>query len=90
MTGPFLAIPAGVTVLAGLVYEGIRRRKTDSTALNALRQEWISGLDEAAKQYQEAFAAATNIQGLEIIDRANEILLERVDELAHKEGYSRA
>jgi hypothetical protein len=84
IAGPFLAVPAGVTLLAGVVYAGIRNRRSRTTALDLLREEWVSGLDDTAKNYREAFVVAAAARGHEVIDRAIELLSDRRDELSRK------
>lgn len=84
LSGPLLALPAGVTLLAGVIYAGIRRQRSRATALSVLRQEWIDGLDQVAQDYREAFVAAAGVRGTEVIDRAIELLSERRDELSRK------
>ncbi|GAB3444943.1 hypothetical protein GCM10027436_33700 [Actinophytocola sediminis] len=84
IAGPFLAIPAGVTLIAGMVYGGIKKKRSKETALDVLRQEWIDGLGEAARHYQEAFVTAAALRGDEVIDRAIELLSGRMIELSHK------
>lgn len=84
LAGPLLAVPAGVTLLAGIVYTGIRNRQSRTTALDMLREEWVDGLDLAAKNYREAFVAAAAVRGTEVIDRAIELLSDRRDELSRK------
>ncbi|MEV0295759.1 hypothetical protein [Nocardia sp. NPDC050710] len=84
LSGGMIAIPAGITIAAGLAYEGLRRRKGRSTALDHLRQEWISGLDEVVHQYSQSYLAIAALRGQEVVTRAVELLSERRDELSRK------
>lgn len=84
LTGPLLAVPAGITLTAAIIYTEIRRRKTAETALDALRKEWLDGLNDAAKQYQDLFLASARVRGQMVIDRAIELLSERRYELSRK------
>jgi hypothetical protein len=84
ISGPALVIPAAVTVVAAVAYGLIVRRRSGNTELQELRRQWISDLDEAAAEYQSAFVAAAHMQGTEMIERAMDILSERVDELSRR------
>ena len=84
ISGPILAVPAGLTLAAGLVYGLIRRHKGKSDALDLLRSAWIQSLDEAAQDYQVIFVLAISAKATSIIDRAAEILAERGAELSRK------
>ena len=84
VSGPLLVVPAAVTLLAGIAYGTVRKSAAKRTALDALRQEWINGLDEAAKAYEGAFLAAAGVKGMSVVDRAIELLSERRDELSRR------
>lgn len=84
LSGPLLAAPVGVTLLAGLVYAAIRSQKGRSTALNALRQEWIEALDQDAKHFRDAYVVAATARGTGVVGRAIEILSKYRDELSRK------
>jgi hypothetical protein len=84
LTGGLIAIPIGVTMAAGLAYEGLRRRKGRQTARDHLRQEWTSGLDEVAAHYRMSYLAAATARGAEVVARSVELLSERHDELSRK------
>jgi hypothetical protein len=84
VSGPLLVIPAAVTLLAGITYGAARKSASKRTALDALRQEWIDGLDAAAKAYKDAFLAAASVKGMSVVDRAVELLSERRDELSRR------
>jgi hypothetical protein len=84
ISGYALAIPAGVVVLAGVVYGVARRSNARTTALTLLRKELIDGLDQVADHYRDAFLAAALTQGAEVIARVMELVAERRDELSRK------
>jgi len=82
--GPVLWVPAGVAAGAGLLYAAVRHQKSKTTSLDLLREEWINDLDRAAAEYRQAFTAAMAVNGVTVIERAKEILAERLVELSHK------
>jgi hypothetical protein len=84
ISGPILAVPAGVTLAAVLVWGIARQTRGKSDALDLLRRAWIQGLDKAAKDYQVIFILANSGRANEVIDRAIEILTERSVELTRK------
>ncbi|WP_162641870.1 GTPase domain-containing protein [Streptosporangium sp. 'caverna'] len=81
---PALIVSGGVAVLAGIMYGTIRRNKSKSTALDHLRKEWIENLDKTAEHYRGAYAYAVGGRGTLIIDRVDELLSERRDELSRE------
>jgi hypothetical protein len=84
ISGPFIAIPVGITVAAGLIYGVVRWVKGNTDALDLLRQAWVESLNEQAKRY-EALATVSYAASLTaIIDRATELLAEREIELSRK------
>jgi hypothetical protein len=84
ISGPFIVLPAGLTLAAGLVYGLIRRNKGRADTLDLLRRAWIQSLDEAAREYQAIFILAISARATEVIDRAVEILAERSIEISRK------
>lgn len=84
ISGPFIVVPVGITVAAGLIYGVVRWVRGHSDALDLLRRAWIESLDEQAKKY-EALATVNYAASLTaIIDRAAELLAERETELSRK------
>jgi hypothetical protein len=84
ISGPFLAIPVGVTLAAALIYGVARRLRVKSNAGDLLRQAWIQSLDEQAKQYEAILTTAFAGNLTSVIDRAAELLAERATELSRK------
>lgn len=84
ITGPFVAIPAGIAVASATIYAVIQKNKSNSTGLDTLRKEWIDGLNSGARRYQELFVATVGLRGRMVIDRAVQILSERSYELSRK------
>ena len=82
VSGPFLALPAGATVASGIVYGFFRKRSGRATALDALRNEWIQELPDAAEQIRDSFLMQARAVGIGFIDRAEELLEQRVIEYA--------
>lgn len=82
--GPVLVAPGAITLAAGVIYASIRQKKSRSTALSVLREEWIEGLNEAGEGYRQAFLAAARTCGSGTIDRVIELMSERCDELSRK------
>ncbi len=82
--GPVLWVPAGVAAGAGLLYAAVKHQKGRTTSLDLLREEWISDLDRAATEYRQAFTTAMAANGVTVIERTKEILIDRLVELSHK------
>lgn len=74
-------LPAGVAVVAGVLYTYLARNRRRSAELDHLRQRWMSDLDRAAAEYRESFVALAYLCGTEMIGRAMEILTERTEEI---------
>lgn len=84
ITGPFLAIPAGITVAAGLVYGVVRWARGKSDALDLLRKAWIQSLNEQAEKYEQLVTIIATGKLTDVVDRATEILSQRETELSRK------
>ena len=79
-----LLVPAGLTAAAAVVYGAAKHRKSRTTSLDVLREEWIADLDKVANDVRQWFVSLAGLRGSEIIVRAEEILAERRDELARQ------
>lgn len=84
ISGPFIAIPVGITVMAGLIYGVVRWARGRSDALDLLRRAWIESLSEQAKGYEAVATISYAASLTAIIDRATELLAERETELSRK------
>lgn len=83
-TGPILIVPAAVTVLAGVVFTVLRSSRQNRTQLDEARKAMIAGLDEVAGSYRNAFLAAAQLQGLQVIDRVDELIGERREDMSRR------
>jgi len=93
--------PAGLIVgAAAAVYAGIQYRKSKTTSLEVMQEEWIRALDAEVSNIQEQFEMAIDAQGRDIIDhlidnlgqyreqleQSGELLQQRI---AHPENQGR-
>ncbi|MGV9978424.1 hypothetical protein ACWDUH_12155 [Micromonospora wenchangensis] len=77
-------LPAGVAVVAGVLYTYLARNRKRSAELHQLRQRWLEDLDTAADEYRESFVALAHLCGTAMIGRAMEILTERTEEIVQQ------
>ncbi len=82
LSGPALWASMGVAASAAVAYAGFRVRAGKVTSLDLTRQEWIDHLDKAAEQTRDSFLAAADQAGVELIDRSEEILSDRLNQLS--------
>lgn len=82
LSGPALWASVGVAAGAAVAYAGFRVRARKVTSLDLIRQEWVDHLDEAAEQTRDSFLVAAELAGVELIDRSEEILFDRLNQLS--------
>lgn len=78
-----LAPAAVVTAVAGAT-AAVRSHGYKQTALDALRSEWITGIDATAAEVREVFVGACAGANMAVMDRANELLIERQERLLQR------
>jgi hypothetical protein len=84
LTGPVLLVPAAITLVAGVAFGLLQVSKQNHTQLDGARRAMIAGLADVAKNYRTTFQAAAEIQGTQVIDRMDEILAERREDMSRR------